>query len=95
MDAVYFSDTGRFRTKDSGVCTLTKDGFTYRSDGDQSFSVGFDVLEALPFSCAAEFETYRQDTLFYFYPKENPRQAARWALLADLLKEKYDAEKGL
>ncbi len=95
VDAVYFSDTGRFRTKDSGVCTLTKDGFTYRSDGDQSFSVGFDVLEALPFSCAAEFETYRQNTLFYFYPKENPRQAARWALLADLLKEKYDAEKGL
>ena len=93
VDTVIFSEEGRYRTKEQGVCTLTKEGFGYVS-GNNSFSVGFDLLPALPFSCGKEFETYNNDRLFYFYPKENRQQCARWALIVDLIKELSDEEEG-
>ncbi len=89
VDTVIFSEEGRYRTKEQGVCTLNKDGFSY-SSAAHSFSVGYDLLPALPFSCGKEFETYHDEKLFYFYPKENRIQVARWALIVDLIKELSD-----
>lgn len=91
VDTVIFSEKGRYRTKEKGTCTLSKEGFSY-SSGDNSFSVGFDKLSALPFSCGKEFETYNGDRLYYFYTVRNKVQVVRWALLADLFKEKADEQ---
>ena len=87
-----FSEEGRYRTKEQGVCTLTAEGFAYTSPAN-SFSVGFDLLPALPFSCGEEFETYHDERLFYFYPKKNRIQVARWALIVDLIKELSDEKE--
>lgn len=94
VKTVIFSVKSRYRTRDRGVCRLTKEGFCYASeDPERSFSVGFDALPALPFSCNQEFETYHDDKLYYFYPEENRRQVVRWALIVDLIKEKQDEQK--
>ncbi|MBR0156378.1 MAG: VTT domain-containing protein [Clostridia bacterium] len=92
VDTVIFSEEGRYRTKEQGVCTLTAEGFAYTSPAN-SFSVGFDLLPALPFSCGEEFETYHDERLFYFYPKKNRIQVARWALIVDLIKELSDEKE--
>lgn len=93
VKTVIFHDTGRYKTKETGHCTLTKEGFSYRSE-HENFTVGFDALPALPFSVNAEFETYHNGDLYYFYPTENRRQVVRWALIVDLIKELCDEEKG-
>ena len=92
VDTVIYSEKGRFRTKEKGVCTLTPEGFAYSSENN-SFSVGFDLLPALPFSCSKEFETYHDEKLFYFYPTENRIQVARWALIVDIIKELADEKQ--
>lgn len=91
VDTVIYRDTGRYRTRERGHCTLTGEGFSYRSDS-VCFTVGFDALPALPFSVNAEFETYYNGDLYYFYPTENRRQVVRWALIVDLIKELRDEE---
>ena len=91
VDTVIYHDTGRYRTKEQGRCTLTGEGFSYRSDS-VCFTIGFDALPALPFSVNAEFETYYNGDLYYFYPTENRRQVVRWALIVDLIKELRDEE---
>ena len=85
-----FPEKGRKR-RETGVCTLDERGLTYRS-GTTAFTIPFADLPALPFSCNAEFETYHNNELYYFYPTENPRQVVRWALLVDLIKETRDEE---
>ena len=81
---------GRSR-RETGVCMLTPEGFSYRSDSG-SFTVPAEELPALAYSCGKEFELYNGDELYYFYPKEQPVQAARWGLAADLLAEKRNAD---
>ena len=88
-----FRDTGKYKTKETGRCILTPEGFSYRS-ARESFTVGFDMLPALPFSVNAEFETYHNGDLYYFYPTENRRQVVRWALIVDIIKELRDEENG-
>ena len=70
--------------------------FSYRS-ANMDFSIPTEKLPALAFSCGTEFELYHEGELCYFYPKENPLQTARWALLVDLLRKeregKGDSEK--
>ena len=88
---VIFHDSGKYKTKEQGRCTLTGEGFSYRSDS-VSFTIGFDALPALPFSVNTEFETYYNGDLYYFYPTENRRQVVRWALIVDLIKELRDEE---
>ena len=81
---VFLQNGGRRR--EHGTCTLDANGFGYRGDRT-SFSIPLCDLPALPFSCNAEFETYHNGDLYYFYPTENPRQVVRWALLVDRRKE--------
>ena len=83
---VIFSEKGRYRRRDSGVCTMTSKGFAYRSEKEE-FEIDISLLPALPFSCGEEFEVYHDDKLYYFYPKENRIQVARWALFADIIEE--------
>ncbi len=87
-----FHDTGRYMTRETGRCVLDETGFSYTSD-KTSFTVGYDMLPALPFSVNAEFETYHDGDLYYFYPTENRRQVVRWALLVDLIKELRDEKE--
>ena len=87
---IFGPEGGRAR-RDQGICTLTTEGFTYRSDSE-SFTVPAADIPALAFSCGTEFEIYHGDNLYYFYPKEHPAQAARWGLAADLMLEKRRAE---
>ena len=91
VNTVIFRDTGTYKTKETGYCTLSKEGFSYRSER-ASFVIGWDALSALPFSVNTEFETYYNGDLYYFYPKENRRQVVRWALLVDMMKEMRDAK---
>jgi 1-acyl-sn-glycerol-3-phosphate acyltransferase len=73
--------------KETGECRLTPAGFSYQS-ASVSFEIPIDRLPALAFSCGLEFELYHHGELYYFYPREHPQQAARWALAVDLLAEK-------
>ena len=77
---------------EEGTCELTPTAFTYRSS-DRSFTIPTDALPALAFSCGAEFELYHEGELHYFYPVENRRQVARWALAVDLLAAERKAEE--
>lgn len=70
--------------KDEGECFLTKEGFRYVSRSED-FSIGFNDLQAIPFSCGEEFELYHNNRLYYFYPGKDPQQCARWGLIADIL----------
>lgn len=86
-----FSEDGGVK-KEKGECFLDRDGFSYRSDS-MEFSLGIDLLPAMAFSCAKEFELYHGKDLCYFYPEENPQQVARWALIVDILNEKKDEKE--
>ena len=79
---------GRARFE-SGECRLTPEGFTYRGESGEFF-IPIEKLPALAFSCAEEFELYLKNELHYFYPLENRRQTARWALAVDLLRERRE-----
>lgn len=87
VQAVMYREKRPRKVRSEGVCTLTPEAFCFRSD-TEDLSVPLSQLPALPFSCDEEFETYFHENLYYFYPRENRRQAARWALLVDLLNEK-------
>ena len=82
---VFPDKNGRVR-KETGVCTLTKESFTYRSDKTE-FTVPTEKIPALAFSCGKEFEIYHDNDQYYFYPTENRQQVARWSLIVDLIRE--------
>lgn len=86
VHAVMYQEKRPRKIRFDGVCTLTREAFSFRSAAED-LTVPLDQLPALPFSCDEEFETYFHNDLYYFYPVENKRQAARWALLVDLLNE--------
>ena len=87
VHAVMYREKRPRKVPFDGVCTLTPEAFSFRS-ATEDLSVPISQLPALPFSCDEEFETYFHENLYYFSPKENRRQAARWALIVDLLNEK-------
>ena len=72
---------------ETGICTLDTKSFCYRSE-NQHFTIPVEDLPALAFSCGEEFELYHNGELHYFYPTEERRQVARWALAVDLMTEK-------
>ena len=87
VHAVMYREKRPRKVRFDGVCTLTREAFSFRSE-TEDLSVPLSQLPALPFSCDEEFETYFHENLYYFYPVENKRQAVRWALIVDLLNEK-------
>ena len=82
---IFSSESHRVR-KETGVCTLSKEAFHYRSSSVE-FTIEMKQLPAIAFSCNKEFELYYNNEQYYFYPTENRKQVARWALLADLIRE--------
>jgi uncharacterized membrane protein YdjX (TVP38/TMEM64 family) len=70
--------------KQTGLCRLAGGSFTYEPDSGEGFTVPPEKLQALAFSCGEEFELYRGDDLYYFYPEENRDQTVRWAMIVDL-----------
>ena len=85
-DVKIFSDKKPHVRREKGVCTLSKDAFTYHSD-KTDFSIPTERIPALAFSCGSEFELYYQGEQYYFYPTDNGQQTARWSLLIDLFRE--------
>ena len=79
-----FDDNCKVCLKENGECTLDKDAFSYRS-ATEEFTIPTEKISALAFSCQEEFELYYNGRLHYFYPEEDPVQAARWALAVDIL----------
>ncbi len=86
-----FGANGGPERREQGECSLTAEVFRYRSE-NISFTIPTDQLPALAFSCGEEFELYHEGELYYFYPREETQQVARWALLVDLLTEKRTGE---
>ena len=86
---IHGKDGGKSRNE-KGVCTLTPTAFTYCSESVE-FMIPTERMPALAFSCGEEFELYHDGELYYFYPEEEPRQVARWALTVDLLAERRRA----
>ena len=72
---------------DNGEFTLTAQGVSYKG-GSGEFSMTVKELEAIAFSAGEEFEFYRENRLWYFYPVGDKKICARIALIYDLLKEK-------
>ena len=83
---IFGADGGPVRWE-TGECTLDTQAFRYRSAA-QDFTIPVEKLPALAFSCGEEFELYHEGELHYFYPLEEPRQVARWALAVDLLADR-------
>ena len=88
---IFGADGGPVR-RETGECTLDAKAFRYRS-GTRDFTIPTEKLPALAFSCGEEFELYHEGELHYFYPTEEPRQVARWALAVDLMAERRRAGK--
>ncbi len=86
-----FEKKGGAARFEEGVCTLTRDRFSYRSDSAE-LSIPTEKLPAHAFSCSEEFELYHGGELCYFYPKKDPQQAARWAMLVDLLRREREGD---
>ena len=72
---------------ENGECYLNSREFHYHSE-KEDFTISVEELPALAYSCNEEFELYHNNELHYFYPEENRQQAARWALLVDMLAER-------
>ncbi|MBR2121923.1 MAG: VTT domain-containing protein [Lachnospiraceae bacterium] len=83
-----FDEKGALRAREHGTCAMTPEVFTYTPDTGDGFSIDMDRITAIPFSCGEEFELYYKNELYYFYPDTDRIQAARWALAADLLRER-------
>ena len=81
-----FSDKKPRVRREKGVCTLSREAFTYRSDNIE-FSIPTERISALAFSCNKEFELYYKNELYYFYPADNRRQVVRWSVIIDLFRE--------
>ena len=79
-------DNKKLDESGQGKCFLTNDGFRYEGNLKvTAFEYDYKVLRALAFSCGEEFECYYDNELYYFYPKQNKQQCAKWALLVDEL----------
>ncbi len=78
--------------KEEGTCTLGAEGFRYVSD-TADFTVPWERLPALAYSCGEEFELYHGEELCYFYPKETPQQTARWATVVDRMHARRETGK--
>ena len=84
VHTVIYGANGGKKRREKGVCTLTPKAFSYHSD-KTDFTIPAETLPALEYTCGKEFELYYNNELHRFYPDEQGVQAARWALIVDLL----------
>ena len=89
---IYGENGGPIRWE-NGECSLNSREFSYHSD-KENFKVPTEDLPAMAYSCNEEFELYHNNELHYFYPEKDRQQAARWALLVDMLAERRQKQKG-
>ena len=82
-----FSGKGKTLKNEEGEATLDKDCFRYKSASTE-FTVPVEKLPALEYKCGKRFELYHGGNLYCFYPKEDPVQVARWALIIDILTDR-------
>jgi len=82
-----FGKNGKYTKNEIGECFLDGESFRYRS-ASETFTVPVREFPGLAFSCQKEFEFYRGEDLYFFYPVSDPAQVAEWALCVDLLTEK-------
>ena len=80
---------GKVVKRESGECTLSKAGFSYRSASEE-FTIPVEELPPLAIKCGKRFELYHGGKHYYFSPSENPVQVMRWALIADMLISERD-----
>ena len=83
---VIYGANGGHKRRESGVCTLTPEAFSYHSDQSE-FRIPTKDLPALTFTCGKEFSLYYNNEKHFFYPEECRSQTARWGLIVDLLAE--------
>ena len=82
-----FSGKGKSLKNEEGEATLDKDCFRYKSASTE-FTVPVETLPALEYKPGKSFELYHGGNLYCFYPKEDPVQVARWALIIDILTDR-------
>ena len=75
-------------TVGEGVCTLDKDGLRY--DGtfkgaEHHLNIPAHAIQALPFGCGEDFETYWDNVFYYFVPKQNKAQCVQWGIYHDVI----------
>ena len=86
--------TNTYDIPGKGKCILTSDSFTFEGvvdDMECKFSTPMKEFRALAFSANEEFECYFDEELYYFYPKTNRQQCAKWALIVDELVKGVDS----
>ncbi len=71
----------------NGICTLDNKYISFKGilEDELEFQLPIKQLKGLAFSCGEEFEFYYENNLYYFYPKSNPKQCVKWALVVDEL----------
>ena len=71
-----------------GKCVLDKEGLRY--DGtfkgeEHHLFIPAHAMQALPFGCGEDFETYWDNIFYYFVPKENKAQCVQWGIYSDIM----------
>ena len=70
-----------------GRCTQDKN--TFKFDGtfkgqENHLEIPISAMQALPFGCGEDFETYWDNVFYYFVPKENLKQCVKWGIYNDI-----------
>lgn len=80
-----------------GVCTLDKNGLTYKGtkDGEQTeIVISMEKIYRLLFGAGENFEVYVGADIHYFKPKE-PRSCVDWYIASAVLSDEYHKEKSV
>ena len=80
------SDTKPYVKKERGICTLSKDVFTYRSKSG-GFTKKSEEIMALSFYTEKSFKLYHKQCEYAFFPEQNKQQIVRWAVIVDIINE--------
>ena len=89
---IFHKDDNGYET-DAGRFTLTREKISFISGADgEDFEINNCDLESIAYSAGEEFEFYRNDRLYYFYPVTERKLCARVALIFDMIKKERKKE---
>lgn len=79
----------KFDERGKGTCYLDENGFKFvgKTKNDEEFFIPYHDLHALPFAIGKEFECYRDEFLYYFYPLDFKDNATKWSLIVDVVNQ--------